>query len=99
MEKALVYALRALALYERIRKIGSYFVLLAHIGSLQYLKAALNIARDLRLPKLLASIYEAMLGVYRQEKNYREAVNALEEQHHLLDSVLGSDGQRYCRDR
>jgi hypothetical protein len=34
MEKALVYALRALALYERIRKIGSYFVLLAHIGSL-----------------------------------------------------------------
>ncbi|MCC8426350.1 ATP-binding protein [Mucilaginibacter sp. UR6-11] len=52
------------------------------------LQQALQIARKLREPKLEARIFEAMAGVYRQQKNYGEAMAALDEQHHLLDSLL-----------
>jgi len=56
--------------------------------SLNDLRQALDIAQKIHQPQLRARIYEAMAGVYRQEKNYREAMNALEEQRHLLDSLL-----------
>lgn len=59
--------------------------------SLQDLKKALQIATDLNQPKLEASIYAALSGVYRQEKDYKEAMDALEEQHRLLDSLLNAD--------
>lgn len=60
-------------------------------SSLSDLKEALGIARQLGQPKLEARIYEAMAGIYQQEKNYREAMTALEEQHRLLDSVMNAN--------
>jgi signal transduction histidine kinase len=60
-------------------------------GSLNDLKAALDIAKSLHQPKLKARIFEAMAGVYRQEKNYKEAMSALSEQRRLLDSLLQAD--------
>jgi signal transduction histidine kinase len=59
--------------------------------SIRDLRQALEIAQRLREPKLSARIYEALAGVYRQQKNYGEAMSALEEQHRLLDSVLNAD--------
>jgi len=60
-------------------------------GSLGDLKTALAIAQKLQQPQLEARIYDAMAGVYRQEKNYKDAMDALEEQHRLLDSLLRAD--------
>lgn len=57
-------------------------------NSLADLKQAMRIARKIRQPQLEARIFEAMAGVYRQDQNYREAMNALSEQHRLLDSLL-----------
>lgn len=59
--------------------------------SLNDLKKALRIADSLRQPKLEAAIYAALAGVYRQQKDYKEAMAALEENHRLLDSLLGAD--------
>lgn len=60
-------------------------------ASILDLQQALVIAKGLQEPKLAARIYEALAGVYRQQKNYGEAMAALEENHHLVDSLLGSD--------
>lgn len=60
-------------------------------ASLTDLKTALDIAGELHEPQLEARIYAAMAGVYQQEKNYKEAMIALEEQHHLVDSLLNAD--------
>jgi len=57
-------------------------------ASLKDLQTALDIARRINQPQLRARIYQAMAGVYRQEKNYKEAMLALQEQHRLLDSLL-----------
>ncbi|OCX51948.1 hypothetical protein BEL04_18280 [Mucilaginibacter sp. PPCGB 2223] len=59
--------------------------------SLTDLKTALQIAEKLHEPQLEARIYAGMAGVYRQEKNYKEAMDALEEEHHLVDSLLNAD--------
>lgn len=59
--------------------------------SLNDLKKALQIAEDLHQPQLEADIYQALAGVYQQEKDYKEAMAALEEHHRLLDSLLESD--------
>ncbi|WP_214071690.1 tetratricopeptide repeat-containing sensor histidine kinase [Mucilaginibacter sp. dw_454] len=59
--------------------------------SLTDLKRALQIADSLKQPRLAANIYEAMAGVYQQEKDYKEAMAALEENHRLLDSLLNAD--------
>jgi signal transduction histidine kinase len=59
--------------------------------SLVDLKTALKIAGGLHEAKLEASIYQALAGVYQQQKNYKEAMLALEENHRLLDSLLGAD--------
>lgn len=59
--------------------------------SLADLKQALKIADDLHQPQLEATIYQALASVYRQEKDYKEAMEALEEHHRLLDSLLGAD--------
>lgn len=61
------------------------------IQSLDDLKKALKIAEDLHQPQLEADIYQALAGVYQQEKDYKEAMMALEEHHRLLDSLLESD--------
>lgn len=60
-------------------------------SSIRDLKEALLIAKNLREPKLAARIYEALAGVYRQQKNYEEAMGALAEEHRLVDSLLGAD--------
>jgi signal transduction histidine kinase len=60
-------------------------------ASIQDLRQALAIAKGLQEPKLAARIYEALAAVYRQQKNYGEAMAALEENHHLVDSLLGAD--------
>jgi signal transduction histidine kinase len=59
--------------------------------SLSDLKSALKIANGLSEPRLEAAIYAALADVYRQEKDYKEAMAALEENHRLLDSLLGAD--------
>jgi signal transduction histidine kinase len=59
--------------------------------SLDDLKSALKIANGLNEPRLEAAIYAALADVYRQEKDYKEAIAALEENHRLLDSLLGAD--------
>lgn len=59
--------------------------------SLKDLKRALEIADSVRQPRLAASIYAAMASVYQQEKDYKEAMAALEENHRLLDSLLNAD--------
>jgi signal transduction histidine kinase len=59
--------------------------------SLENLKKALKIANGLNEPRLEAVIYAALADVYRQEKDYKEAIAALEENHRLLDSLLGAD--------
>jgi signal transduction histidine kinase len=60
-------------------------------ASILDLQQALAIAKGMQEPKLAARIYEALAGVYRQQKNYAEAMAALEENHHLVDSLLGAD--------
>lgn len=59
--------------------------------SIHDLKEALLIAKNLHEPKLEARIFEALAGIYRQQKNYVEAMTALDDQRHLLDSLLRSD--------
>jgi signal transduction histidine kinase len=61
------------------------------VQSLDDLKKALKLADSLRDPQLEATIYGALAGVYRQENNYKEAIIALDENHRLLDSLLGED--------
>jgi len=60
-------------------------------ASIRDLKQALLIAQNLHEGKLEERIFEALTGVYRQQRNYGEAMAALDEQHHLLDSLLQSD--------
>lgn len=60
-------------------------------ASLTDLKDALQIAEKLHEPELQARIYAGLAGVFRQEKNYKEAMDALEEQHRLVDSLLNAD--------
>jgi signal transduction histidine kinase len=59
--------------------------------SLADLKKALHLADSLHQPQLEANIYAAMADVYQQQKDYKEAMTALEENHRLLDSLLGAD--------
>jgi signal transduction histidine kinase len=59
--------------------------------SLADLKQALKIVGKLHQPQLEARIYQALAGVYQQQKDYKEAMEALEEHHRLLDSLLGAD--------
>jgi len=60
-------------------------------SSLNDLKIAMGIAQKIHEPKLEARIYEAMAGIYKQDKNYQEAMKAIDEQHRLLDSLLKTD--------
>ncbi|UOE47236.1 ATP-binding protein [Mucilaginibacter sp. SMC90] len=60
-------------------------------GSIADLKQALLIAQALHHPQLEARIYAALAAVYRQQKDYGEAMTALTEQRHLVDSLLNGD--------
>lgn len=56
--------------------------------SLEHLQAALAIARRINHKELQSDIYLAMVEIYKQQENYTEALHALEEHHHLLDSLF-----------
>jgi signal transduction histidine kinase len=56
--------------------------------SLVDLKRALQLADSLHQPQLEANIYAAIAGIYQQQKDYKEAMEALEENHRLVDSLL-----------
>lgn len=56
--------------------------------SLEHLSDALGIAKKIAHKVLESDIYLAMSEIYRQEENYAEALYALEEHHHLVDSLL-----------
>ncbi|MBK0378501.1 hypothetical protein [Mucilaginibacter segetis] len=60
-------------------------------ASIRDLQQALKLAKTLNAPKLEARIYGALAGIYRQRKNYGEAMDALTEKHHLIDSLLSVD--------
>jgi len=99
--KALIAFKEALADAKKYRQPQEQAEALIHIAellrkqdagaSLGDLKTALSIATDLHEPQLEARIYAAMAIVYRQKKNYKEAMDALEEQHRLVDSLLNAD--------
>lgn len=57
-------------------------------GSIADLKKALKIAQTLHHPELESRIYAAMAAVYRQQKDYGEAMTALGNQRQLVDSLL-----------
>jgi signal transduction histidine kinase len=59
-------------------------------GSIADLKQALVIAKALHHPQLEARIYAALAAVYRQQKDYGEAMTALSEQRRLVDSLLSA---------
>lgn len=59
-------------------------------GSIADLKQALVIAKALHHPQLEARIYAALAAVYRQQKDYGEAMTALSEQRNLVDSLLNA---------
>ena len=56
--------------------------------SLEHLKNALTIAKDIAHPKLAAEVYQAMTEIYRQQERYDDALFTLEQQHALLDSLF-----------
>ncbi|MBA4849426.1 ATP-binding protein [Emticicia sp. BO119] len=56
--------------------------------SLEHLKNALSIAKDIAHPKLAAEVYRAMAEIYRQQERYDDALFTLEQQHALLDSLF-----------
>jgi signal transduction histidine kinase len=56
--------------------------------SLEHLKIALSIAKDISHPKLAAEVYRAMAEIYRQQERYDDALFTLEQQHTLLDSLF-----------
>lgn len=56
--------------------------------SLEHLKNALSIAKDISHPKLAAEVYKAMAAIYRQQERYDDALFTLEQQHELLDSLF-----------
>jgi signal transduction histidine kinase len=60
-------------------------------ASVSELQSALRIAKRIREPQLEEKIDGALADVYRQGKNYKEAMDALQDQHHLLDSLLHED--------
>lgn len=56
--------------------------------SLEHLKNALSIAKEIAHPKLAAEVYRAMAEIYRQQERYDDALFTLEQQHALLDSLF-----------
>jgi len=59
--------------------------------SLEYLRKALDIAEQINSHELRANIFLAMSGIYKQQENYREALNALSEHQKLLSRTFASN--------
>lgn len=56
--------------------------------SVTHLKSALSIAHRIGHKQLSAEIYKSLSEIYKQQSNYQEALNTLQEHHRLLDSLL-----------
>lgn len=61
--------------------------------SLEYLRNALAIAEQLKNHELRADIYLATAGVYKQQRNYQEALTALEAHQKLLNTIFAKSKQ------
>lgn len=55
---------------------------------IKHLKNALYIARTIGHQQLSAEIYHSLADLYRQQSRFQEALEALEEHHRLLDSLM-----------
>ncbi|TDQ06931.1 ATP-binding protein [Pedobacter metabolipauper] len=69
--------------------------------SLKHLQNALRIAEGLNRHELKANIYFAIAGIYKQQRNYREALSALEAHQALLVRVFTKnkeDSIRHVKD-
>lgn len=73
------------------RSLSNIAKLLQHQSSgesLQYLYNALHIARSIKHHELQADIYSSIAAVYKQQQNYREALEALEQHHRFADTLI-----------
>lgn len=61
--------------------------------SIGHLNKALGIARGIGNKQLAAEIYRSLSDIYRQQVRFKDALYALEEHHHLLDSLLNVNKQ------
>jgi len=100
-EKALYYHHQALKkarrynLYEdQIRSLMG----IAHVlktddadQSIIHLKNALQLADSIGQQQLCAEIYRSLSEIYRQEANYQQALQALEEHHRIADQLVQND--------
>ena len=62
--------------------------------SLQYLQQALAIANRLNREDLRSQIMKAMAGVYKQQRNYEQAIFALEAHQQLLEKLFAENRAR-----
>lgn len=100
-EKALYYHNQALqkarrySLYEdQIRSLMG----IAHVlktddadQSIVHLKNALQLADSIGQQRLSAEIYRSLSEIYRQQANYKQALQALEEHHRIADQLVQND--------
>ncbi|NCI46773.1 tetratricopeptide repeat-containing sensor histidine kinase [Sediminibacterium soli] len=66
-------------------------------SSLEHLANALRIARRIGHQQLAADIFRAIADIHKSQRNYREAIFALEEHHKLLDTLFARRKQEEVR--
>ncbi len=66
--------------------------------AVEYLKHALEIAKKIGQKRLLTEIYGTLAEKYQEQKDYKPALFALQEQHKLLDSLYSLDKEREIAD-
>lgn len=105
LQQALVYHEKAL-MHSRIsnlpehqaRSLASIGKILSSKGdtaeSLAYMYRALTIARQIRHRQLQADIYAGIAAMYKQQENYKAALNALELHQQLTDTLLQQKKQQ-----
>lgn len=59
--------------------------------SMDDLQKAMRIAKGLHQPQLESTIYAAQADIYRHEKDYKQAMDALEAHDNLLDSLVDKE--------
>ncbi|WP_442587197.1 ATP-binding protein [Pedobacter sp. AW31-3R] len=59
--------------------------------SVYHLKKALHLADSIGHKQLSSEIYHSLSEIYRQQENYKQALQALEEHHRLADKLMQED--------
>ncbi|WP_158557162.1 sensor histidine kinase [Mucilaginibacter conchicola] len=96
-KRALKHARRHLLAEHEARSLIRIAVLLKEQDSsesLTYLDSALRIARQLDRADLLADIMKASSAVYKQRRNYQEALSALEAHQQLLNKLFENNKRK-----